>query len=258
MTAFILLLLLGGMVFVAHQVFHLRQQLSADRHASSATLAKVAQQEAAIRGLLSELAGTLGAIPHAANALAAPKSFSLLEQSLAGVRDEIARSRTAMESVSAQVRDDLATATQMYGDTVEVLNTRGDTFIKDVAVATTLLVQAAERLRETTEASRELHQALRSNAVNFDMVQELIAAMSQTIPQYRDTAQGFSRLLAMAEERNLFSAQTFSRFEESVARLSRSAQDFSAVARTLSASFDASLVQIEVSEEDLVTEKTTT
>jgi urease accessory protein UreE len=251
MTGLVLLVLAAAVAFLSQQILRLRSDLSAEIQASRETLALVAKQEAGIRSLLGEVAGTLGAVPHAANALAAPQSFTLLEHSLRALIDEMGVTRKKISGVFEQIQGDLAATVKHHEASVEALNSGGDVFVKNLTAATSLLASVSEGLQQTTRVSLDLHEALRTNAVSFDMVQELIVALTQLLPQFRDTTQGFSRLLGMAEERNMFSEKTFLRFEESLTRLSRSAEDFSAVARTLTSSLDAGAVQIDVTEADL-------
>lgn len=234
---FLMLLLVATVAGLLVQVSRLRAESTDTRNKVLAEVARATADGAKTRGLLAEITQSVGAVPSMAG-LASPDPASVLAAGLKEVADQFLEAREGVSRSALAVCEALQTATDAHLDAVEEFENRGARVVMGIERASGTMAGVAAELHDTTAASTELHEALRSNAVSFQMVQELIRLMDGLMPQVSASSQGLARLIERVEEKNLFSERVFVDFEGAMKQLSDAAVDLAALSRTFASQLD--------------------
>ncbi|HEU4560722.1 MAG TPA: hypothetical protein VFS20_22910 [Longimicrobium sp.] len=233
-----MLLLLAAVVGLIVQVSRLRAESAETTKKMFAEVARATADGAKLRSLLADVSQSLGAVPAAAASLASPDPVPALTRGLREVADQFLVAREEVNRSALSVCTALQTATDAHLEAVGEFEIRGERVATGIERASGTLASVAAELRDTTNASAELHEALRSNAVSFQMVQELIGRMNDLMPQVSASSQSLAQLIERVEEKNLFGERVFVDFEGALKQLSDAVVDLAALSRTFASQLD--------------------
>jgi chromosome segregation ATPase len=234
----LMFLLFSALVGLIVQVSRLRTESTATTKKMLVEFGKVTADGTRIRGLLAEASQALSAMPTVAASLSSADLVPALTRGLAEVADQFVEAREEVNRSAMAVCNALQTATDAHLTAAEEFENRGARVVSGIEHASDTMASVAAELRETTKASVELHEALRSNAVSFQMVQELIQRMDDLMPQVSASSQSLARLIERVEEKNLFGERVFADFESSLTQLSDAVVDLAALSRTFASQLD--------------------
>jgi len=231
-------LLLAAVVGLLVQVGRLRAESAETTKKVLAEAGRAAAEGTRIQRLLAEVSQSLAAVPAVASGLSASDPVPALTRGLKEVADQFLESREEVNRSALAVSGALQAATDAHLAAVEEFEQRGARVASGIERASGTLASVAAELRETTQASAELHEALRSNAVSFEMVQELIRRMDELMPQVSASSQSLVQLIGRVEEKNLFGERVFVEFEGALKQLSDAVVDLAALSRTFASRLD--------------------
>jgi methyl-accepting chemotaxis protein len=230
--------LLAAVVGLLVQAGRLRAESAETTKKVLAEVGRVSAEGTRIHRLLADVSQSLGAVPTVAAGLSASDPVPALTRGLKEVADQFRESREEANRSALAVCEALQTATDAHLEAVEEFEHRGARVAAGIERASGTLTGVAAELRETTQASAELHEALRANAVSFEMVQELIRRMDELMPQVSASSQSLVQLIGRVEEKNLFGERVFIDFEGALKQLSDAVVDLAALSRTFASQLD--------------------
>lgn len=235
---FLIFLLLAAVVGLIVQVIQLRAETQETTKKVLAEVGRVSTDGSKIRGHLGEVSQSLKAIPEVAASLSSADPVPALTRGLKEVADQFLHAREEVNRSALAVCSTLQTATDSHLEAVEEFEDRGTRVVTSLEAASGTMASVAAELRQTTEASAELHEALRSNAVSFQMVQDLIRRMDNLMPQVSASSQSLALLIERVEEKNLFGERVFTDFEAALKQLSDAVVDLAALSGTFAGQLD--------------------
>jgi len=231
-------LLLAAVVGLIVQVSRLRAENTEATNKVLAEVGRFAADGTQIRRLLEDASKSLGTLPALAASLAPSDPVPALARGLKAVADQFLEAREEVNRSALAVCDALQTSTDAHRKAAEEFETRGGRVAHGIERASGTMARVAAGLRETTEASAELHEALRSNAVSFQLVQELIRRLDDLMPQVSASSRSLTQLIERVEEKNLFGERVFADFEGALKQLSDAVVDLAALSRTFASRLD--------------------
>lgn len=225
----LMFLLLAAVVGLIVQVGRLRAESAETTKKVLAEVSRVRADGARVQGYLLEVSQSLGPSSDPVPALAG---------ALKEVADQFLAARAEADHSALAVCDALQTATDAHLRAVQEFEHRGARVVAGIERASGAMTSVSVELRDTTTASAELHEALRANAVSFQMVQELIGRLDDLMPQVSASSQSLVQLIERVEEKNLFGERVFVDFERALKQLSDAVVDLAALSRTFAIQLD--------------------